>query len=450
MPKCRKLGNEGERVVQKRNDTLDDALAIAERNYRDRNPKSAARHEAACRHLPGGNTRTVLHYSPFPLAIVSAEGAKLHDADGHVYTDFLNEFTAGLFGHSNDTIRAAVTEALSKGYAFGGPNMYESRLAELMCERFPSCEQVRMCNSGTEANINAIGLARAVTGKEGVLVFKDAYHGGVLTFDGDRPSPLNVPYRWHFADYNQVEETARIIDEAKSELACVIVEPMMGSGGAIPGSVEFLSMLRDKTREHGIVLIFDEVMTSRLSPQGRQGQLGIIPDMTTFGKYIGGGMTFGAFGGAAKLMSYFDPSQPNALLHSGTYNNNVMSMAAGVAALEQVLTPEVVTQLNQSGEQLRDRLNKLAEARDVPVRVTGVGSILCIHLHDRPITSPAVAKQSDPRARALFHLEMLERGFYLARRGFMSLSLPLTAQDHDAFAEAFDDVIITMKPHLAG
>ncbi|HLS68869.1 MAG TPA: aspartate aminotransferase family protein [Kiloniellales bacterium] len=432
----------------KRNETLDDALLKAEQRYRDRNPKSAARFEEASKHMPGGNTRTVLHYSPFPLAITHAEGSRLHDADGHSYSDFLNEFTAGLFGHSDETIRSAVREALSKGYAFGGPNMYEARLAELMCERFPSCDQVRMCNSGTEANINAIGLARAVTGREGVLVFRDAYHGGVLTFDGDRPSPLNVPFKWVFGAYNEVEATRALIEAHKDELACVIVEPMMGSAGAIPGSTEFLSMLREETSRHGILLIFDEVMTSRLGPRGRQGEIGVIPDLTTFGKYIGGGMTFGAFGGARQFMSHFDPSGASPLLHSGTYNNNVMSMAAGVAALEKVLTPERVKELNARGDALRERLNEIAARREVPVQVTGLGSIMCIHLHDQPITSPDVAKATDARARALFHLEMLERGLYLARRGFISLSLPLEQEDYDAFAEGFEDVIILMKPHL--
>lgn len=431
-----------------RNETLEEALEKAEQRFREANPKSAARFEEAGRYMPGGNTRTILHYSPFPLAITHAEGSRLYDLDGHSYRDFLNEYTAGLFGHSDETIRAAVREALAKGYAFGGPNMYEARLAALMCERFPSCDQVRMCNSGTEANINAIGLARAVTGREGVLVFKDAYHGGVLTFDGDRPSPLNVPFRWVFGTYNDVEGTRALIAREKEDLACVIVEPMMGSAGAIPGSGEFLSMLREETRRHDIVLIFDEVMTSRLGPNGRQGEVGVIPDLTTFGKYIGGGMTFGAFGGAARLMSHFDPNGPNPLLHSGTYNNNVMSMAAGVAALEKVLTPEQVRELNARGDGLRNRLNEIAARREVPVQVTGLGSILCIHFHDGPITSPEAARLSDPRARALFHLEMLERGIYLARRGFISLSLPLEQADYDAFAEAFEDVILLMKPYL--
>jgi len=202
------------------------------------------------------------------------------------------------------------------------------------------------------------------------------------------------------------------------------------------------------THAHGIVLIFDEVMTSRLGPNGLQGKLGITPDLTTFGKYLGGGMTFGAFGGSDQYMGLFDPERPQPLLHSGTYNNNVVTMAAGVAGLTRVLTPGILERLNAQGEAFRRTLNAIAVKREVPVQVTGEGSIMCIHLHDRPFTTPEGGNINSPEARALFHLEMLERGFYLARRGFISLSLPLADSDYDGFVEAYDDVIMLLRPHL--
>jgi glutamate-1-semialdehyde 2,1-aminomutase len=431
-----------------RNTSLDDALERVEARYRGRNPRSAARHDAARDVLPGGNTRTVLHFSPFPITVVKGEGAVLHSLDGHAYVDFLNEYTAGLYGHSNPIILDAVKQALEEGYVFGAPNLFEARLAELICERFPSCDRVRMCNSGTEANVNAIGLARAFTERQGVLVFRDGYHGGVLTFAGDEPSKMNVPYDFVFADYNETEQTRKILRDNADRLACVIVEPMMGAAGAIVAERPFLQMLREETRDLGILLIFDEVMTSRLGPSGLQGKFEVIPDLTTFGKYVGGGMTFGAFGGRAEVMDLLDPSRPDALLHSGTYNNNVLTMAAGVAGLTKVLTPDVVATFNAQGDELRENLNAIARRRNVPVQVTGEGSIMCIHLHDHPVTSPASAKLSDARARALFHLEMLERGYYLARRGFISLALPLSKKDYDGFAKAFDDVVMLLGPYL--
>lgn len=431
-----------------RNRNLDDALEQAEERYRARNPGSAARHEAACASLPGGNTRTILHFSPFPLTIAKGEGARLIDIDGHVYTDYLNEYTAGLYGHSSGPIAAAVKRALDDGLVLGGPNRYEAELAALICARFPSCDKVRMCNSGTEANINALGLARAVTGRSHVLVFENAYHGGVLTFGAGDASPMNVPYPVMFAVYNDLDGTRRLLRENADKLAAVIIEPMMGSAGAIPAEPTFLTMLREETQANGIVLVFDEVMTSRLSLGGLQARLGIVPDLTSFGKYLGGGLTFGAFGGSDALMARLDPARPDALLHSGTYNNNVLTMAAGVAGLTEVLTPEAVEAVNAKGDELRETLNAVAVKRGVPAQVTGIGSLMCIHLHDRPIRSPADAEPSDARMRALFHLEMLERGVYMARRGFISLSLPLTDEDHQGFAEAFDDVLMLLQPYL--
>jgi glutamate-1-semialdehyde 2,1-aminomutase len=225
---------------------------------------------------------------------------------------------------------------------------------------------------------------------------------------------------------------------------------MMGAAGAIAGEPAFLQGLREAATRHGILLIFDVVLTSRLSPGGLQGKLGITPDLTTFGNYLGGGLSFGAFGGRANLMARFDPRHAEALPHSGTYNNNVLTMAAGVAGLSEVFTPAASDALNAAGDALRDRLNRLAREAAVPVQVAGVGSIMCIHFDDRPLRGPADAEGSDPAARALFHLDMLERGLYLARRGFISPSLALEPADYDAFAAAFEDFLDTYGPVLVG
>ena len=228
-----------------------------------------------------------MYFSPFPLTITRGEGAQLHDLDGHTYADFLGEYTAGIFGHSDARIRAAIVEALDEGLNLGGPNRWEGELGRLMCERFPSLDKVRFCNSGTEANLYAISAARAATGRTHILVFDGAYHGGVLSFV--KPSPINAPFPFVLAQYNDLEGTAALIASHRKELAAVLVEPMIGSGGGISAEPEFLTMLRDETRRHGIILIFDEVMTSRLAPGGLQEKLGILPDMTSFGKYLGGG-----------------------------------------------------------------------------------------------------------------------------------------------------------------
>jgi glutamate-1-semialdehyde 2,1-aminomutase len=436
-------------LAARRNITLEDALRDAEARYVEANPKSRASHAEACDALPGGNTRSILFYPPFPLTIVRGQGARLWDLDGHAYTDLLGEYTAGLYGHSHPVIQAAVREALDGGIVLGGPNPYEAELARLICARFPSCDLVRFCNSGTEANVNALCAARAITGRSHVLVFDGAYHGGPLTF-AHGGSPMNLPFPSVIGAYNDLEATLARIERHARDLAAIIVEPMMGAAGAIAGDTAFLQGLRGAADRHGIVLIFDEVMTSRLAPGGLQAKLGITPDMTTFGKYLGGGLSSGAFGGRAEIMRRFDPSRADALPHSGTYNNNMLTMAAGVAGLSKVFTPEAAVALNETADAFRDRLNRLARDAAVPLQVAGVGSIMCVHFHDRPIRGPADAEPADPSARALFHLDMLGRGFYLARRGFISPSLALEPEDYGAFAAAFEDFLDTYGPVLTG
>ena len=404
---------------------IDKALAEAVADFTARNPLSLARQTAATAVMPGGNTRTVLYYSPFPLGVARAEGCYLWDLDGHRYVDFLGEYTAGIYGHSHPVIRTALEQALAEGLNFGGPNTMEVQLAAAVCARFPSIEKVRFTNSGTEANLMALTAARAFTGREKIMVFGGGYHGGVLYFSGGTSSPVNAPYDFVIAPYNDLAGTAALIEEYGSELAAIILEPMLGGGGCIPADRDFLAMLREKATEHAAILIFDEVMTSRLASGGLQERHGILPDLTTLGKYIGGGMSFGAFGGRAELMDQFDPSQPNALPHAGTFNNNVLTMSAGLAGLTQVYTPVAAVALNARGDALRMRLNDLCQRHEVPMQFTGLGSMLSVHLTDAPIHSPADAAQGNSPLRDLLFFDLLQAGIWIARRGMINLSLPI-------------------------
>ena len=419
-----------------RNVDLDTALVEARERYANANPKSAALHAQACEVLPGGNTRSILHYAPFPLVISAAEGATVVDADGHRYTDFLGEYTAGLFGHSHPRIQAAVVEALQRGTVLCAPNEDEARLAAILCDRFPSVERVRFCNSGTEANLMAVAAARAHTGRDGLLVMYGGYHGGVFMFK-DGFNRVNVPYDYHYGRFNDIDFTLKLIEHHASELAVIMVEPVMGTSGALPATPEFLEALRQAADQHGIVLLFDEVMTSRVSAGGAQAHYGVTPDMTSFGKYIGGGLTVGAFGGRADIMDLYDPRRPDALPHAGTFNNNVLTMAAGVTAMSELYTPDVAEAHNLNGEAFKTRLNELAAARDFPATITGIGTLLCMHFVRGPLTTPAQAATANPDAIALFHLYMLEHGYYTSKSGLMSLSLPLAPADYDGFEAAF-------------
>lgn len=411
------------------------ALSEAVARFVAANPASQAMHERARAVMPGGNTRTVLYYSPFPLTMVTGWGCRLKDADGHSYVDFLGEFTAGLYGHSDPVIAEAVGKAVANGLNLGSHGPNEAEFAELVQERFPSMELMRFTNSGTEANMLALALAKHATGRAKVMVFEGAYHGGTLTFPSARV-PVNIPHDYVFARYNEIEPTRALIREQGPELACVIVEPMMGSGGCIPGDRAFLEMLKAETEAVGAILVFDEVMTSRLSPGGRQADLGIRPDLTTLGKYIGGGMSFGAFGGRADLMGNFDPGRPGSLSHAGTFNNNVLTMAAGIAGLRHRFTPEAARALNARGEALRGRLNAIFADAGAPIRATGIGSLMNIHPVAGEPRRPSDLAGADQRVRDLIFFDLLEDGFYIARRGLMALSLPIGEAETEALAAA--------------
>jgi glutamate-1-semialdehyde 2,1-aminomutase len=426
---------------------LQSAVRAAIARYVQVNPASAARHQDATQVMPGGNTRTVLHFDPFPLTFARGQGAYLWSIDGARYTDFLGEFTAGLYGHSEPVIIAALHSALEAGISFGGANSLEHQLAGLLCDRFPALELVRFTNSGTEANLMALAVALHATARRGVLTFNGAYHGSVLSF-GQGPSPTNVPHDFVIGDYNDVDGTRALIRRNSQALGAILVEPMLGSGGCIPAAPGFLAMLREEASRCGAVLIFDEVMTSRLAPGGAQQLENVIPDLMTLGKYLGGGMSFGAFGGTRELMERLNPASPSALAHAGTFNNNVLSMSAGIAGLTQVLTDQALMDLNLRGDRLRQGINDIAARKHVALHASGLGSLMTIHPAAGAIVSSAGLSRAQALARELIFFDLLGAGLWTARRGMMTLSLPITDQHCRAFLTAFDEILTAHLPLL--
>jgi glutamate-1-semialdehyde 2,1-aminomutase len=397
------------------------ALVTEERrSFAERNPESKRLHEEARRFLPGGHTRTILAHEPFPLTFVRGEGAVLTDADGHEYVDLLGDYTAGLFGHGERRVLDVVDLAMRELAAVGGVHPKEAELARLMCERF-GLDRVRFTNSGTEANLFAITAARMLTGRERVLVFEGGYHGGVLYF-AHGVAPWNAPYPFVLAPYNDLDGAIALVTD---ELAAVLVEPMLGSGGCIPAEPDFLRGLFAAAREAGAVCIADEVMTSRHGRSGLAALLGAEPDLRTFGKYIGGGFSFGAFGGRAEVMDQFDSSRPNAIPHAGTFNNNVATMAAGCVVLRELFPPEVAEAHTARGERFRAEVAKVLERHPLGVGVTGYGSMLAFHA-------------GDPALQELLFLGLYRRGIYTAPRGMVNLSLPLTDDQLAAALSALD------------
>ncbi|KAK3346390.1 pyridoxal phosphate-dependent transferase [Lasiosphaeria hispida] len=420
------------------------ALAAAEARFIANNPLSQKQHTLAAGSLPGGNTRSLLHTSPFPLTVNRGQGTHLWDEDGHRYLDLAGDLSAGLLGHTpHPAVRAALLTALDAvGLNLGATTVQEERHAALLCARF-RLERVRMANSGTEANLHALAGARAFTGRRRVVVFAGGYHGGVLSFPGVgevRGNTVDVAEFVVVPRYNDLEGAKAVVQRAAAggDLAAVLIEAVQGAGGVIPGMEGFLRGVREAARAVGAVFVLDEVMTSRLAPNGLGVELGLEPDLVTLGKYLGGGLTFGAFGGRADIMAVYDPRLAGSLAHSGTFNNNTLAMHTGYAALSEVYTPEVSAVFNAKGDALREQL--VVVARGTRLSFTGRGSLIGLHFTEdgtEQIQSGEHIKGKERGdLRDLFWFEMLEAGFWITRRGFIALMLGTPDEELDGFIQA--------------
>ncbi|KIV80429.1 hypothetical protein PV11_07927 [Exophiala sideris] len=406
--------------------SLQMALNNVYKQYAESNTRSLEAYDRSCEVMPGANTRTSIHASPFPLTIERGQSAYLYDVDGHEYLDFLGEFSAGVYGHSSPVIKEAIVEALEKGWNFGTKNMYEDQLARSLVRRYSnSMDLIRFCNSGTEANMMALGAAMNFTGKKKILVFANGYHGSTMLFlNGAMKHTMNAPYEFIIAPYNDIAGTDSLVNELPPDsLAAILVEPMQVSGGCIPGTVDFLRHLRELATTEKALLIFDEIMTARLDCGGLQVTLGIKPDITTIGKWAGGGMSFGAFGGRREIMEWFDP-RSGKLAHAGTFNNNIITMAAGVAG-NAIMTEERLTDLNALGSNLMAAIAKTIETRlsvsnasktQPKMFVTGRGSLFAIRFRG----------PEGEILRELFYHHLLTNGIFIASRGFLALTLENT------------------------
>lgn len=428
----------GQAILRSPGVQLDVALSRLKNDYGARNPESAALYEASCEFMPGGNTRSNLHVNPFPLTLASGDGATCRDADGHEYIDFIGNYSAALYGHGHPKLQAAMPHMSIQHQTLCGPSTHEHALSSVLCSRFPSIQSIRFCHSGTEANLMAIAAAKAFTGRSTILVFKRAYHGGVLAF-GDEikgSEPNLVPYKYVLADYNDVAGSRSLIVENAHDLAAILVEPMLGSGGCYLGSYEFLLMLREETHRVGAILVFDEVMTSRLSGGGIQLRYGITPDLTTLGKYIGAGMPLGAFGGKSDVMALFDPRLPSSIVHPGTFNINPLALRLGYIGLTEIYTPDVAEHHNMFGDNLRSRLN--AMTRQTCMWFSGLGSLMNVHFCDKQAGTIRESLDNDSDVlKELLYFHLLEAGIYISKRGFITLSLAI-GKDHK-----FEDALIS-------
>jgi len=417
--------------------------------------------------MPGGDTRSVTYYQPFPSFMDHAKGCRLYDVDGNEYIDFGNNQTSLVHGHAHPKIVEAVVEQVRRGSVFSAPVECQFRLAQHICGRLPSAEKVRFCNSGTEATMGAIRLARAFRKKYKVAKVEGGYHGshdlveisvkpplakaGPIERPNSVPEDVSIPpgvlQDCVVIPFNNAEVATRIVSEHQEDLAAVIVEPVQGSCGMIPSSLEYLRGLREVTSQYRIPLIFDEVYTFRLAPGGWQGLHNIVPDMTALGKIIGGGYPVGAIAGREEFMSLFSPLKPDFLSHSGTFNGNPVTMVAGVAALTE-LTGTAIDRINQLGARLRTNLTKALRDAGIIAQVTGTGSLAQLHFTKQEVTDWRTASTGRLDIRSLLHLWLLDHGIFPAARMMFNISTPMSEKEIDELGVTITNGLLELKPYI--
>jgi len=410
--------------------------------------------EKSKNYIPGGVNSPVRAFKAVggdPLFIKKAEGAYLIDEDNNRFIDLINSWGPMILGHASEITVKAVSEAAGNSISFGAPGALETEMAELITSMVPSIEKVRMVNSGTEATMSAVRLARGYTGKEKIIKFQGCYHGhgdSFLIAAGSGAVTMGVPdspgvtrgtaMDTLIAPYNDLNAVEKLIQENRGEIACIIVEPVAGNMGCVLPEPDFLEGLRNKCKEHGIVLIFDEVMTGfRLSKAGAQGIYKIDPDITTLGKIIGGGMPVGAYGGKKEIMDRISPLGP--VYQAGTLSGNPLAMAAGLSVLRYLNEhEEVYEDLNKTTTEIVSGFKENLDKLGLDYKINHIGSMFSLFFTNDPVKNFSSAKKSDLNLFSGYFKGMLDRGIYLAPSQFESLfvSTSITGQEINKIVSA--------------
>ncbi len=415
----------------------------------------------ALRFIPGGVNSPVRAFRAVggqPFFVERAERAHVFDVDGNEYVDYVGTWGPAILGHAHPRIVRAVQQAAERGTSFGIPNPQEVTMAKLVCSAVPSVQKVRMCNSGTEATMSAIRLARGFTRRDKIIKFEGCYHGhadsllvkagsGALTFG--HPDSLGVPaaFTQHtiVLPFNEIEPVKQAFQANPGAIAGIILEPVPGNAGLYLPKPGYLEFLREITASHGALLIFDEVMTGfRLAMGGAQERFGITPDLSCFGKIIGGGLPVGAFGGRSDIMDQLAPLGP--VYQAGTLSGNPLAMAAGIAALEELQSTQAHSKLENLSRHLADGMRDAAKRAGIAVQFNSCGSMFCAYFTDQPVHNLAEAMRSDRARFAKFFHGLLERGVYIAPSQFEAgfLSTAHTAEDIERTVTAAAEVLRTL------
>ncbi len=399
--------------------------------------------------MPGGVSSPVRAYRAVggePPIIAYGSGSRIVDVDGNSYIDYVCAYGPLILGHAHPDVVGVIAVAAERGTAYGATSELEVELARLICEAIPSVEMVRFVNSGTEATMSALRLARAYTKRDKIVKFEGCYHGhadGLLVRAGSGPATLNLPdspgvppsfvAETLVAAYNDSEAVQRLFAERPDEIGAVIVEPIAGNMGVVPPAPGFLEALRELTSQHGALLIFDEVITGfRLCYGGAQRLLGVEPDITCLGKIIGGGLPVGAYGARREIMSLVAPLGP--VYQAGTLSGNPLAIAAGIVTLQKLQDPSVYQSLEVDALYLEDGVRRVAQEAEIPVRINRAGSMLTIFFSSEPVTDFASAKRSDTDRYANYFRQMLSRGVFLAPSQFEAMFVSAAHSDDDIAA----------------
>ncbi|NOY54011.1 MAG: glutamate-1-semialdehyde 2,1-aminomutase [Deltaproteobacteria bacterium] len=396
--------------------------------------------------IPGGVNSPVRAFKSVggsPVFIDRSEGSRIFDVEGRAYIDYIGSWGPMIVGHSHPRVVEALKKAIDKGTSFGAPTVLETELAQRVIQAVPSVEMVRMVNSGTEATMSAIRVARGYTGRDKIIKFEGCYHGhadGLLVKAGSGAATFGVPtspgvpadYARNTltAPFNNLEAVEKLIAEEGDDIACIIVEPLPGNMGVVPPKAGFLEELRKITAEKGIVLIFDEVMSGfRVAYGGAQERFGITPDMTTLGKVIGGGLPVGAYGGKKEIMEQVSPSGP--VYQAGTLSGNPLAMTAGIETLKILSEPGVYDQLEEKSTKLCKGIREAFAEAGVPAFHTQVGAMFCTFFNNGEVTDYTSAARSDTERFGKYFHNMLEQGINLAPSQFEAAFMSLAHSDED-------------------
>ncbi len=395
-------------------------------DYVSKTPISKLLYERAKKVLPAGVSYAIRHFEPYPFYTAKAKGCRLYDVDGNEYIDFWLGHTALILGHSPPAVVKAVKRQLEKGTHYGTAHELEIALAEQVAKMIPTAEMIRFTNSGTEANMYAVRLARAYTGRRKIAKFEGGWHGGYDALHKAVKPPFELPESAGLTPgaledtlvlpFNDLEGVRKRLKGIEKEVAAIIIEPVLGAGGAIPAEKEFLKGLRELCDQHGILLIVDEVITGfRLAPGGVQQFFGVKPDITVLGKILGGGFPVGAFCGPAEIMERIDHTRyqrPNHSFHGGTFTANPVTMTAGLTTLKLLEDGELINRLNRLGDKIRQQIRDIFEAKGVDVQVTGAGSLFSVYFTREEVKDTNAAFRSDKKKLMEYHSRLLVNGIF--------------------------------------